>query len=98
METTPLFGSNYYIYDGSATELNCTQADHLQWTYNAGTFLMGAAYMYNYVGELFPTLVENHIDRDSEFYRQMALPHGVPALKGSLMERLFSSHLTAIIT
>jgi mannan endo-1,6-alpha-mannosidase len=39
----------YNFYDGSDDTLNCTQLDHIQWTYNAGTFLVGAANMYNYV-------------------------------------------------
>lgn len=47
--TTPLFTSDYLIYDGSQIEQNCTTASKLQWTYNVGTFLMGAANMYNYV-------------------------------------------------
>ncbi|KAJ9632812.1 uncharacterized protein PV06_02782 [Exophiala oligosperma] len=38
----------YFFYDGSDDLLNCTKLDHLQWTYNAGTFLVGAANMYNY--------------------------------------------------
>ena len=43
-----LMDSNYYIYDGSDDTLNCTQVNHIQWTYNAGAFLLGAANMYNY--------------------------------------------------
>ena len=47
--TTPLFTSDYLIYDGAQIENNCTVADKLQWTYNVGTYLMGAASMYNFV-------------------------------------------------
>lgn len=47
--TTPLFTSEYIIYDGAQIENNCTVANKLQWTYNIGTYLMGAANMYNYV-------------------------------------------------
>ena len=47
--STPLFTPAYTIYDGAQIENNCTVADELQWTYNVGTFLMGAANMYNYV-------------------------------------------------
>lgn len=50
IESTPLFTSDYLIYDGAPIENNCTIASKLQWTYNIGTFLMGAANMYNYVG------------------------------------------------
>ncbi|QDS74119.1 hypothetical protein FKW77_009861 [Venturia effusa] len=37
----------YRIYDGSDDTLNCTQVDHIQWTYNAGIYLYGAAMMWN---------------------------------------------------
>lgn len=43
-----LIDSNYYIYDGSDDMINCTQISRIQWTYNAGTYLLGAANMYNY--------------------------------------------------
>lgn len=36
------------IYDGAATANNCSNPTLHQWSYNAGTFLMGAAYMYNH--------------------------------------------------
>ncbi|KAG8531415.1 uncharacterized protein KY384_003044 [Bacidia gigantensis] len=49
MLTTPLFTDDYVIYDGAQIENNCTIASKLQWTYNIGTFLIGAANMYNYV-------------------------------------------------
>lgn len=49
METTPLFGDEYNVYDGANIDLNCTVPSPHQWTYNVGTFLMGAANMYNYV-------------------------------------------------
>ena len=40
---------NYHFYDGAHIEFNCTDINKLQWTYNPGTYLMGAAAMYNYV-------------------------------------------------
>lgn len=43
-----LIDSNFYVYDGSDDLINCTQIDRIQWTYNAGTYLLGAANMYNY--------------------------------------------------
>ena len=46
---TPLFTKDYQIYDGAQIEANCTNPSKLQWTYNVGTFLIGAANMYNYV-------------------------------------------------
>lgn len=42
---------NYNIYDNSeADTLNCTELEHLQWTYNPAVLLYGAAVMYNIVG------------------------------------------------
>jgi len=51
-----LVGPNYEVYDGADDNLNCTQLDHIQWTYNAGTFLLAAANMYNFVS-LSPTWI-----------------------------------------
>ncbi|KAL6716978.1 hypothetical protein ACLMJK_004891 [Lecanora helva] len=45
---SPLLTDDYLVYDGAEIDTNCTQAGKLQWTYNIGTFLMGAANMYNY--------------------------------------------------
>ncbi|KAL4950520.1 glycosyl hydrolase family 76-domain-containing protein [Aspergillus filifer] len=39
---------DYLFYDGADIANNCTQMDRLQWTYNAGVYLMGAAAMYNF--------------------------------------------------
>lgn len=45
--------SNYKIYDGADISTNCRQINSIQWTYNAGIYLLGAATMYNYVSLLF---------------------------------------------
>lgn len=44
-----LIDENYKVYDGSDDTLNCTELDRVQWTYNAGVFLYGAAVMWNQV-------------------------------------------------
>ena len=49
METTPLITEDYIVFDGVQVASNCTTTSKIQWTYNVGTFLMGAANMYNYV-------------------------------------------------
>ena len=41
--------NQYHFYDGAHTTLNCTDINKVQWTYNAGVYLLGAANMYNYV-------------------------------------------------
>ena len=40
---------SYHFYDGAHTTLNCKDINKIQWTYNVGVFLLGAATMYNYV-------------------------------------------------
>ena len=60
-----LFDAEYNFYDGSDDKINCTELDHIQWTYNAGTFLVGAANMYNYTdgSELWRTRLTGIIGR-----------------------------------
>jgi mannan endo-1,6-alpha-mannosidase len=40
---------NYSIFDGGHIEDNCTTLTRLQWTYNVGVLLHGAANMYSFV-------------------------------------------------
>ncbi|RAH77088.1 mannan endo-1,6-alpha-mannosidase [Aspergillus japonicus CBS 114.51] len=49
--TTPLLNTNLTIWniaDSTSNEANCKDAGNNQWTYNYGTYLSGAAFMYNY--------------------------------------------------
>lgn len=49
-ESSPLLSTEtWQINDNTDVDNNCTTVDQTQWTYNYGTFLSGAAYMYNYV-------------------------------------------------
>jgi mannan endo-1,6-alpha-mannosidase len=57
-----LMSPQYQFYDGTDDTLNCSAINHIQWTYNAGVFLLGAANMYNYVSlllviETYPVLI-----------------------------------------
>ncbi|RAL02471.1 glycoside hydrolase family 76 protein [Aspergillus ibericus CBS 121593] len=46
--TTPLLQTNaWYIADTTTTEAQCKDHGDIQWTYNYGTYISGAAYMYN---------------------------------------------------
>ncbi|KAI7394387.1 mannan endo-1,6-alpha-mannosidase [Hortaea werneckii] len=36
------------VYDGTDSNLNCTQFNHIQWTASAGAYLSGSAYAANY--------------------------------------------------
>jgi len=49
-EASPILNVNntWQINDGTDENNGCVDADGNQWTYNYGTTLMGAAYMYNY--------------------------------------------------
>ena len=44
-----LMSDGYMFYDGTDDNLNCTQLNHIQWSYNAGVFLLGAANMWKVV-------------------------------------------------
>lgn len=44
-----LANKKYHFFDGTDDTKNCSTLNHVQWTYNAGVFLHGAASMYNYV-------------------------------------------------
>ncbi|GKZ78419.1 hypothetical protein AnigIFM56816_001977 [Aspergillus niger] len=49
--TTPLLNTNATIWnvaDSTSNEANCKDVGNNQWTYNYGTYLSGAAFMYNY--------------------------------------------------
>lgn len=43
----------YNIYDGGHVQHNCTDINRAQFSYNNAVYLLGAAYMYNYVRLFF---------------------------------------------
>jgi mannan endo-1,6-alpha-mannosidase len=52
-----LMDENYNIYDGAHVETNCTDINKIQFSYNMGVWLLGAANMYNYVSLALPISV-----------------------------------------
>ncbi|KAF2847331.1 glycoside hydrolase family 76 protein [Plenodomus tracheiphilus IPT5] len=42
-----LISQDYHFYDGTSERLNCTEINHVQWTYNAGIHMAGAAALWN---------------------------------------------------
>ena len=48
-----LMNPQYAIFDGSDDTLNCSQVNHIRWSYNAGVYLLGAANMYKFVSCLY---------------------------------------------
>ena len=49
VQNVGLMDGDYNIYDGAHIEHNCTDINKVQFSYNMGVFLLGAANMYNYV-------------------------------------------------
>lgn len=47
-----IIGAQYQFYDGTDANINCIDVNHIQWTYNAGVYLLGAAHMYSFVRTL----------------------------------------------
>ena len=62
MAGTALFTpeKGYAVYDGANIANNCTNPSRIQWTYNVGTMLMGAANMYNYVCHICVLFSSSH--------------------------------------
>ena len=42
-----LVSQDYHFYDGTSERLNCTEINHIQWTYNAGIHMSGVAALWN---------------------------------------------------
>jgi len=53
MEGVGLMSEQYQVFDGTSDTENCTIIDKLQFSYNQGIYLFGAAMMYNYVSPPF---------------------------------------------
>lgn len=79
-----LFDNEYNFFDGSDVLKNCADLDHTQWTYNAGTYLVGAANMYNYTngGQVWADRLNGIINRlrisfvDGVMYERACEPSG----------------------
>ncbi|KAL7266407.1 hypothetical protein RUND412_011048 [Rhizina undulata] len=67
-----LLSSDYKVYDGTDDTSNCSSSDmnYIQWSYNAGMYLAGAAYMYNYTNgaEPWKTRVSGLMNATSVFF------------------------------
>ncbi|KUJ16096.1 mannan endo-1,6-alpha-mannosidase [Mollisia scopiformis] len=48
IQSVGLMDANYNIYDGAHIETNCTDINKVQFSYNMGVWLLGAANMYNF--------------------------------------------------
>ncbi|KAG9829141.1 hypothetical protein KCU68_g13836, partial [Aureobasidium melanogenum] len=45
--TVGLMTKDYTFFDGTDDRMNCSDLNHIQWSYNAGVYLLGAATMWN---------------------------------------------------
>lgn len=76
--STPLLQTDrWYIADSTSNLNNCSDAGDQQWSYNYGTYLAGAAFMYNHVSS-FTTLFG--VRKSSDNTRQMAQTSGSSVL------------------
>jgi mannan endo-1,6-alpha-mannosidase len=49
VNATGLVSPDFKFFDGADVTANCTGINRIQWSYNAGVYLLGAATMYNLV-------------------------------------------------
>jgi hypothetical protein len=85
---------NYNVYDGSeADELNCTEWDRNQWSYNPAILLHGAATMYNFVSHIICTLLLHHpLTSTSTDQRRRSLAQPHPTTPQSHRRSSFPQH------
>ncbi|KAI4852378.1 mannan endo-1,6-alpha-mannosidase [Aureobasidium sp. EXF-8845] len=48
--TVGLMTKDYMFFDGTDDRMNCSDLNHIQWSYNAGVYLLRAATMWNITG------------------------------------------------
>lgn len=73
VQNVGLMSKDYHFYDGTDDTINCTQVNHIQWTYNAGVFMLGAAAMWNVTeSELWRTRLTGIINATDVFYHKDA--------------------------
>lgn len=59
---TPLLQTDHwYIADSTSIETKCKDAGNTQWSYNYGTYLSGASFMYNYVSHPMSSDLQNQL-------------------------------------
>lgn len=87
---TEMVSDTYHFFDGAHTTLNCSDINRVQWTYNVGVFLMGAAAMYNRVG--FVNLLYTILANDRFRLREKNNRSGDSASQACSTVPIFSSH------
>ncbi|KAF2005219.1 glycoside hydrolase family 76 protein [Amniculicola lignicola CBS 123094] len=68
-----LMSKDYHYFDGSDDQKNCTEINHIQWSYNAGVHMSGAAAMWNVTqNETWKTRLTGIINGTSVFFSTTA--------------------------
>lgn len=88
-QASGLMSPDFHFFDGAHTTLNCNDINRVQWTYNAGVFLLGAASMYNVVSS--PLHRSYSQARLTSPPRRTAPPSGKPASVASSTQPASSS-------
>jgi len=62
--------TTYAVYDGADISAACTDTNKIQWSYNAGVYLLGAATMWNSTGsDQWKTRTQGIIDSLDSFFK-----------------------------
>lgn len=89
-----VIGERYEVYDGTSETNNCSDVNHVQWSYNNGVFLHGAAHMWNYVCFLTSTaLKETFITNKTQTNGASTWGDRVQSLLNA--QQIFFSHNTS---
>jgi mannan endo-1,6-alpha-mannosidase len=72
LENIGLISDDYKVYDGTSDTSNCSTIDHLQFSYNQGIFVFGAAIMMDFVSLISPSFFSYLINTTDKQLSQMA--------------------------
>ncbi|GAD91614.1 glycosyl hydrolase family 76 protein [Paecilomyces variotii No. 5] len=90
--------SDYTFFDGTDDTQNCTSMNHIQWSYNSGVFMMGAAAMYNFTdgSERWKTRLEGIIRGANLFFENDIMTEVACENNGkcNVDQRSFKAYLT----
>lgn len=83
----------YRFFDGASDLTECKPINQIEWTYNAGVFLLGAANMYNLVSALH-LLMSSEASKHNLTLNRPKNPNGRSAPRRSLIHQVFSFRTT----
>jgi mannan endo-1,6-alpha-mannosidase len=77
---TALIDDSYRVFDGASVTDNCATVQKLQWTYNSGIYIYGAAMLYNYTNasSVWETRLTGLVEQaDQSFFQAYANASGI---------------------